>query len=120
MMSSGPIEPSDVILNSSYPNPIVVPLDFVDKQSRPSRDELNIDESGLYMMSQALEKFMRRMIQEATKNGTLELNYDTIAEFIAQSEFRALKDFFPQRMEFGDIMEQIGRNAQTTSSATKQ
>uniref|UniRef100_A0A8R1E1N2 Transcription factor CBF/NF-Y/archaeal histone domain-containing protein n=1 Tax=Caenorhabditis japonica TaxID=281687 RepID=A0A8R1E1N2_CAEJA len=107
MNSSGPLNPADVSLNSSYPSPIVVPLDFIDKQSQASREELNIDESGLYVMSKALEEFMRRILRESTNNCAEELTYDRIAEFIANSEFKALKEFFPERVRFADVMDQM-------------
>lgn len=91
-MSSGPLDPSDVTLFTSYPSPIVVPLEFIEEQSKSSREELEIDESGLYIMSKAL------------------VNWKNVARFVifyfsgrihANSDARSNAEWFPtSRLRF--------------------
>ncbi|CDO41136.1 Transposase [Caenorhabditis elegans] len=50
---------------------------------------------------------MRTVMRGATQNGSRLLDYDSIAEFFANSEFRALKDFFPERVRFDEIESEI-------------
>ncbi|KAF1758758.1 hypothetical protein GCK72_015218 [Caenorhabditis remanei] len=116
MMSSGPLDPTDVTLFSSYPEPIIVPLDFVEKQTKAARDDLGIDESGMYIMSKALEEFMRQIMRESTQNGAFELDYDSLAKYFSNSEFKALEEFFPERVKYGDVIDEMHMNGQSSSS----
>ncbi|CAI2356080.1 unnamed protein product [Caenorhabditis sp. 36 PRJEB53466] len=102
-MSTGPLVPSDLNTMAAYPQEIKFPLRYVDEQTKGARDGFDIDESGLYMMSMAAEKFTQRLLREASDNGKKEVDYDSIAEFIQNSEFDAIKDFFPCMTTFGEV-----------------
>ncbi|CAO4375287.1 unnamed protein product [Caenorhabditis nigoni] len=118
-MSSGPLTPQEIAAGSSYPQPVIVPLDFIEEQTQGARDHMEMDNSGLYIMSKAVEQFMRQLMRQSTENGARELEYDGLARFIANSEFAALKDFFPERIEFGKLMAHLypaDPGNQTTSS----
>ncbi|EGT53952.1 hypothetical protein CAEBREN_02732 [Caenorhabditis brenneri] len=103
MMSSGPLEPSDLPVFAAYPEPIIVPLDHVENEMKQTKNTMEVDETALYIMSKAVEEFIRQLTRDISCNGTKEMDYDSFAEYIQNSEFKSLREFFPERVRYGDI-----------------
>uniref|UniRef100_A0A1I7TVE7 Saposin B-type domain-containing protein n=1 Tax=Caenorhabditis tropicalis TaxID=1561998 RepID=A0A1I7TVE7_9PELO len=55
----------------------------------------------------AVEEFIRQLMRETTSNGEEEFNYDAMARYIQNSEFKSLREFFPERVRYGDIMHEL-------------
>ncbi|CAB3406433.1 unnamed protein product [Caenorhabditis bovis] len=96
--------------NGEASTSLVVPIKDIIDHLKLVKDDIQPDESGLVAMSKSIEYFIRYIIQHGSFNGDPNSEYDSIARTIAWLNSGVLREFFPSRTPFAEVINRIGED----------